>query len=230
MTLTAPSNLRVYIGYDSREDIAYRVARESLLRHSSIPLEIIPIVQSELRASGLYWRENDPLSSTEFSFTRFLVPHLAGFTGWAVFMDCDFLARGDIATITDYADGALACLVVKHDYRPPETVKMDGKAQHVYHRKNWSSFMFINCGHEQVKRLTPKVVNEQTGMYLHQFEWLRDDMIGSLPIAFNYLEGWHTKADCPNPLFVHFTRGGPWFKDWMDVEYGKEWLNASRNV
>jgi lipopolysaccharide biosynthesis glycosyltransferase len=228
MTLTPLSELRVFIGWDSREDIAYQVCRRSILRHTSIPVDIKPIVQSELRDRGLYTREADPLSSTEFSFTRFLTPYLAGYNGWAVFVDCDFLFRGDVAGLLDYTDGAKACFLVKHDYRPTETVKMDNKAQHLYPRKNWSSFMFINCGHPQVKSLTPEVVNTQTGMYLHRFQWLTDDAIGELPIAWNYLEGWHTKDDCPNPIAVHFTRGGPWFADWTDVEYGKEWLEASR--
>ena len=222
--------MRIFIGYDSREDMAYQVAKETLEKHSSVPLEITPLVQLELRHKGLYWRESDPLSSTEFSFTRFLTPHLAGYTGWALFCDCDFLFRGDIATLLDYADGAKAVMCVTHDYRPTETVKMDNKAQHLYPKKNWSSFMFINCSHPSVKALTPKVVNEQTGMYLHRFEWLTDDLIGELPVAYNYLEGWHTKDDCPNPIGVHFTRGGPWFNEWQNVEYAAEWNSAASKI
>ena len=219
--------MKVFIGWDSREDIAYQVCRKSILKHSSVEVDIQPIVQLELRERGLYWRETDPLSSTEFSFTRFLTPYLNGYTGWAVFVDCDFLFRGDIAGLLDYADGAKACFLVKHDYRPTETVKMDNKAQHQYPRKNWSSFMFINCGHPQVKALTPEVVNRETGMYLHRFNWLTDDVIGELPITWNYLEGWYTRDQCPNPIAVHFTRGGPWFKDYMDVEYGEEWMREA---
>lgn len=215
--------MKVFIGYDSRENIAYQVAKASLLKHTSIPLDITPIVQNDLRYRGIYQREPDPLSSTEFSFTRFLTPYLAGYKGWALFCDCDFLFRGDIAAITDYMDGAKAVMCVPHEYTPSETVKMDGKAQHQYPRKNWSSFVLFNCEHPQVKMLTPEVVNTQTGMYLHRFQWLTDDLIGELPIAFNYLEGWHSKDDCPNPIAVHFTRGGPWFNEWQNVEYAAEW-------
>jgi hypothetical protein len=118
--------------------------------------------------------------------------------------------------------------VVQHDYRPFEKVKMDNKAQHQYPRKNWSSFMFMNCSHPEVKALTPDVVNKESGMFLHRFQWLKDESIGSLPIAWNYLEGWHTKDHCPNPIAVHFTRGGPWFRDYMEVEYARDWLEASR--
>jgi len=222
--------MRIFIGYDSREDIAYQVARASLLKHTSIPLEITPIVQSELRQRGVYQRETDTLAATEFSFTRFLTPYLAGYKGWALFCDCDFLFRGDIAAITDYMDGTKAVLCVPHEYRPTEAVKMDGKAQHQYPKKNHSSFMLLNCEHPQVKALTPDVVNSETGMYLHQFKWLTDDVIGSLPIAFNYLEGWYTKDDCPNPIAVHFTRGGPWFNEWQNVEYAAEWNAAAAEL
>ena len=220
--------MRVFVGYDSREDIAYEVCKKSLLKHSSVALDVKPIKQREMRERGIYWREHDALASTEFSFTRFLVPYLAGFEGWAVFCDCDFLWRGDIAELMDYADPQYAVMCVQHRYEPKETHKMDNRVQHQYPRKNWSSMMLINCGHPStVQGLTLNDVNKQTGMYLHQLQWAGTH-VGALPTAYNYLEGWHTKDDCPNPVGVHFTRGGPWFKDYLDVEYGKEWLEASR--
>jgi len=221
--------LRIYVGWDSREDIAYQVCKRSLEQHSSIPLQVLPIKQDDLRTRGLYWRGPDALSSTEFSFTRFLTPYLAGYTGWAVFVDCDFLFRKDIAGLLDYRDPTKALYCVKHDYVPKETVKMDGQKQTQYPRKNWSSFMFINCGHEQVQALTPDVVNSESGLYLHRFNWLTDDAIGSLPVTWNYLEGWHTDADCEDPTAVNFTRGGPWFEEWRDVEYGREWSMTAVN-
>lgn len=223
--------MKVFVGYDSREDIAFRVCERSLFKHTSIPLDIWPIKQTDMRERNLYWREHDPLSSTEFTFTRFLVPYLMDYKGWALFCDCDFLFRGDIAGIQDYMDGAKAVYVVKHNYNPPERIKMDGAQQTQYPRKNWSSFMLINCGHEQVKKnLTLDMVNTATGLYLHRFQWLTNDVIGELPIAYNYLEGWHNKEDCPNPIGVHFTRGGPWFRDYMHVEYGDEWMKEARHI
>lgn len=191
--------------------------------HSSIPLEVIPIKQHDLRARGLYWRATDPLSSTEFSFTRFLTPYLAEFQGWAVFVDCDFLFRKDIAGLLEYRDPKKALYCVQHDYRPKETIKMDGQIQTHYPRKNWSSFMLINCAHEEVRALTPAVVNTGSGLYLHRFNWLTDDAIGALPVSWNYLEGWNSKTDCGDPIAVHFTRGGPWFEHYQNVEFGDEW-------
>jgi len=225
------SDLKIFVGWDSREDIAYQVCRASLLKHTSVDLDIVPIKQKHMRDKNLYWREHDPLSSTEFTFTRFLVPYLAGYKGWAIFMDCDFMWRGDVSTVLDYCDYSNAVMVVKHNYNPPERVKMDGAVQTQYPRKNWSSFMLINCGHEQVqKNLTLETVNTATGLYLHRLQWATNDCIGELPVAYNYLEGWHTKDDCPNPLAVHFTRGGQWFRDYMNVEYGDEWAKLSRGL
>jgi lipopolysaccharide biosynthesis glycosyltransferase len=222
--------MRVFIGYDSREDIAFRVCESSIRKHSKIPIDVWPIRQQELRERNLYWRDHDPLASTEFSFTRFLTPHLAGYKGWVLFCDCDFFFRKDISGLRDYMDPEKAIMVVKHEYNPPEKIKMDGKVQTQYTRKNWSSFMLINCEHPSVQALTPDVVNRQTGLYLHRFQWLDNKHIGELPMTYNYLEGWHTKQDCDDPIAVHFTRGGPWFKDYMQVEYGDEWIEYAKRI
>ena len=223
MTKKFRSELPIFIGYDSREDIAYRVCRRSIERHARGPVHIQPIEQAHLREIGLYWRPVDPLSSTEFSFTRFLVPHLCDFEGWAVFMDCDFLVRHDITKVMEHADPNLAVCVVKHDYRPPEASKMDGAIQHQYPRKNWSSFMLLNCGHREARNLTPELVNTESGQYLHRFWWCKDEFIGTLPVTYNYLEGWYTNVNEPDPVCVHFTRGGPWFSGYENVEYADEW-------
>ena len=99
--------LRVYIGWDSREDLAFQVARQSLIKNSSIPLEVIPIKVNELIDRGIYTREIDPLASTEFTYSRFLTPSLAGFDGWAIFFDCDFLFFGDINTAVFVPNGTI---------------------------------------------------------------------------------------------------------------------------
>jgi hypothetical protein len=71
------------------------------------------------------------------------------------------------------------------------------------------------------------VVNHQSGLHLHRFNWLTDEVIGALPVTWNYLEGWHSAEDCADPIAVHFTRGGPWFEQWQGVEYGAEWISES---
>jgi len=220
---------RVYIGWDSREPIAYDVAESSLKRRASIPVAVMPIKLDDLRAKGLYTRPVDPLASTEFTYSRFLTPALAGFKGWALFCDSDFLWLGDIAGLAAYAKGDKAVYCVHHDYTPKETTKMDGVVQTAYPRKNWSSLMLFNCEHPSVRKLTPEVVNRESGAYLHRMQWAADSEIGELPVTWNWLEGWNEKPAKGTPNVVHYTRGGPWFDNWQDVEYGDEW-RAERDL
>jgi hypothetical protein len=215
--------LRVFVGWDQREPVAYDVCRYSLERRSSIPLDIRPIKLEDLRARGLYWRQEDPLASTEFTYSRFLTPALADFTGMALFCDCDFLWLADIAGLIHAAESGKAVHCVQHDYRPSEAVKMDGRAQTQYPRKNWSSLMLFDCAHPAVCALTPAVVNSESGAYLHRMQWVDDKDIGALPMEWNWLEGWNQKPVVGTPGAVHFTRGGPWFAHWQNVDYAREW-------
>jgi lipopolysaccharide biosynthesis glycosyltransferase len=160
--------------------------------------------------------------STEFAITRFLVPHLVRYEGWAVFMDCDMLVRTDIAKLFEEADPQYAVMCVKHVYEPPEGVKMDGQAQMRYARKNWSSVMLFNCAHPSNKALHPQYINAVPGRDLHRFAWLPDDQIGELDQAWNWLVG-HSSEEI-NPNIVHFTEGGPWFEGYENVAYADEWL------
>lgn len=222
-----PKPFRIYVGYDPKEDLAYEVCKYSLLKRASVPIEVHPIKQSELRSQGLYWRQRGKLESTEFSFSRFLTPHLADFNGWAMFVDCDFLYLADIKQLVDLIDDSYAIMCVQHDYAPKETTKMDGAVQTLYPRKNWSSMVLYNCAHPKNRALTPEVVNTQTGAFLHRFQWLEDHEIGSVPFVWNFLVG-HNKVvdDDPTtyPKAIHYTLGGPWFNSWRDCEFGDLWL------
>ncbi len=214
----------VYVGWDSREDIAWQICRHSLLRRASIPLDIRPVRQGELRDAGLYTRELDPLASTEFTYTRFFVPHLQDYNGWALFCDCDFLWLSDLAGLTALIDDRYAVMCVHHDHQPKETWKMDQRAQTLYPRKNWSSMVLYNCGHPSNAALTAALANSESGSFLHRFQWLNDDEIGALPESWNWLEGWSDRPAHGTPDAVHYTRGGPWFDEWQNVDYGDLWL------
>ena len=218
--------LKIYIGYDSKEDIAYRVCKNSLLRRSSIDVKVYSLKLQELVARKLYNRSIDPLASTEFTYSRFLVPVLSNFSGWAIFCDCDFIFLEDIAKILENLDENKAVYCVKHDYTPKEKHKMDGQQQTIYPRKNWSSFIIFNCSHPSNKKLTIDLVNSESGSFLHQFKWLKDSEIGSLDERWNWLEGWTSNHNNNKPFAVHYTRGGPWFEEWQDVEYASEWLST----
>jgi hypothetical protein len=214
---------RIYIGWDKREPEAYEVAKFSLTRRASVPVLVTPIKLDDLRARGLYRREEDPLASTEFTYSRFLTPALAGYQGWALFCDCDFLWLGDVAGLLDYTGTSKAVYCVQHDYQPTEKTKMDGAVQTLYPRKNWSSLMLFNCEHPAVRGLTAETVNRENGAYLHRMQWVAEGDIGALPEEWNWLEGWNKRPAQGTPKAVHFTRGGPWFEAWQNVDYGNLW-------
>lgn len=221
--------MKVFVGYDIREDIAYQVCEYSIKKHQPLA-EVIPLKQKELRESGIYTRAVDPLSSTEFTFTRFLVPYLTDYKGWAVFVDCDFVFVEDVKQLFDQADDKYAVMVVQHDYTPKEELKMDGCKQLPYPRKNWSSTILWNCAHPKNKAITPDIVNSQTGQYLHRFQWLDDSEIGNLKPEWNWLAGWYHEPQDGTPKAIHYTEGGPWFKEYRRCPYHKIWKQNLREM
>ncbi len=216
---------RVFIGFDSKEVVAYHVLCQSILDHASIPVSFVPIALNNL--GGIFTRERNQLQSTEFSFSRFLVPYLSGYEGWSLFMDCDMLFRRDIAELWALRDDSYAVMCCKHDYQPKEETKFFGQVQTKYEKKNWSSVMLFN--NAECTALSADYVNSATGLQLHQFKWLdSDDRIGSLPLAWNHLVG---VCDYdPAAANVHFTEGGPYFADYADSDYADEWFRARDRV
>lgn len=236
----------IYVGYDPKEDLSYRVLLNSIMNNSNKTFNVVPLSQPDLRRAGLYRRAGVVVNgklldcfdgkpfSTEFSFTRFLVPLLNQYSGMALFMDCDMFIRADLDALfstyggrTDYA-----VQVVKHDYRPTEVSKMDNQQQTIYHRKNWSSFVLWNCSHPSNKKLTCDDVNTRNGSWLHAFGWLDDSEIGDIDPRWNWLDGHSTEGNAYN---VHFTTGGPAFSTWLpkrtiDAEYASEWKEVASDL
>lgn len=223
--MDSTSPFKVFIGYDSREDIAWQVARHSLLRHTLQPIGVHPIRQTALRELGLYTRPVDATATTEFSLTRFLTPYLAAQeSGWVLFTDCDFLFTTDITGVLEGLDPAKAVYVVQHEYDPAHDIKMDGQKQTRYPRKNWSSFILFNLAHPDVRALTPAVVNEASPAFLHRFQWItKNEDIGALDLDWNFLEGEYPRPEI-TPRVIHYTNGGPWFPEWQTVDFADLWL------
>ena len=214
--------MKVFVGYDTREDIAYQVCKHSILKHQP-NAQVAPLIQKELRSAGWYKRPIDTLASTEFTFTRFLIPELTNFRGWALFMDCDMILTTDIKELFDQADDRYAVMCVQHDYTPRQGIKMDGQKQTIYPRKNWSSVVLWNCSHPSNRVVTQDFVNdtELNGAYMHRFSWLKDEEIGELDHTWNYLVGVYN--DIETPKLIHYTEGGPWFENYRECEFADLW-------
>ena len=220
----------IYIGFDTREKIASDICEFSLRENSNLDLKINYLKKNELIKKGIYTREVDKLSSTEFTFTRFLVPYLSNYKGWAVFCDCDFLWLEDVKQVFDLANNKFALMCVHHDYYPKSKSKMDGQAQLHYPRKNWSSMILWNCSHPSNKKLTPELVNTQTGKFLHRFAWLEDKEIGAIDHHWNWLVNWYKEPRDGKPKAIHYTEGGPWFKEVKESDYFDLWISYANEV
>lgn len=212
---------RIFIGFDSKEVVAYHVFCQSIQEKSSIPVEFTPIALNNL--DGIFTRERNSLQSTEFSFSRFLVPYLCNYEGWAIFADCDMLMRSDVAKLWELRDDRYAAMCVKHDYVPKVETKFLGQTQTKYEKKNWSSFILFN--NAKCKALTKDYVNTATGLQLHQFKWLEsEELIGEIPATWNWLVNeYDHNLEADN---VHFTDGGPYFEEYKNDDYAEEWFAA----
>ncbi len=189
--------IRIFIGFDSRETIAYHVLSQSIISKSSKPVSITPICLHQLK--HCFYRKKHPLQSTEFSFSRFLVPFLCDYKGWALFLDCDMLLLEDISKLWDKKDDKYSLMLVKHDYKTKYSQKFLKQKQTNYAKKNWSSVMLFN--NARCKALSKDYVNTASGLQLHQFNWLdSEEEIGELPFSWNFLVDEYKQKEKPNLL------------------------------
>ncbi len=211
------SMIKIFIGYDPREAVAYHVCSNSLIRHATSPLALTPLALNNLND----FVETHVDGSNQFIYSRFLVPHLMNYHGWALFMDGDMIVRDDIAHLWAMRDESKAVMCVHHDYQTKMQVKYLGAANQNYPRKNWSSVVLWNCAHPANRVVTPEFVQNATGAQLHRFTWLEDHLIGELPKVWNWLPdefGPNSEAK-----LLHYTLGTPCFFEFADTPMGAEW-------
>jgi hypothetical protein len=229
--------INVYIGWDPRETRAYDVCASSLKRHTTLPVNIIPLIREELEQKGIHSRPHDILAATQFTYTRFLVPFLNNYTGISIFCDCDFLWLTDINNLLNEIKyntenfKEKAVYVVKHNYTPLNAVKMDGAVQTVYPRKNWSSLIIWNCDHPKHKILSTECVNSASGAFLHRFQWLDDKDIGEINIGWNWLVDVYNVNNYTEELkALHYTEGGPWFENYKNCSFSNLWYAEESRI
>lgn len=194
--------LRIYIGYDDRQVISYTVLQGSIVCQASQPVAIVPLSLPTLpiKRVGL----------TPFTFSRFLVPWLQDYRGWALFMDADILVLADIAQLFALADDSFAVMVVQNP-----------------RRFEWASVILFNCGHPANKALTPAYVDDPKAP-LFKFGWLKNHDIGDLPREWNHLVGYDKPR--PDAKLVHYTMGIPPFEETRMCEYADHWMRAHKLV
>jgi len=211
--------INLFVGFDPREAVAYHVFCSSIIQNTSVPVQITPLVLSQLQE----FNEMHDDRSNDFVYSRFLTPYLTDFKGWAIFADGDMICQGDLKELIDMADPSKAVMVVKHDYQTKATQKYLGNINENYPRKNWSSVILWNCDHPKHKVLTPDFVSKQTGKFLHRFSWLDDQDIGELPLEWNWLASEY-KVNREAKL-IHYTLGTPCFKDYKNSDMADIWYH-----
>ena len=213
--------LRIFVGFDGKvEPVAYHVFCQSVIEKASIPVSFTALALNTLEG----YKETHTDGSNAFIYSRFLVPYLCDYKGYALFFDGDMICRTDIAEILQHIDPSKAVSVVKHDYTTKHPVKYLGAKNENYPCKNWSSVMLFNCGARQNKDLTPDYIMNATGKQLHRFEWLRTKEIGELPKEWNWLADEYEYND--SAKLVHYTLGTPCFKDYQNKSYADEWFGT----
>ncbi len=216
--------LKIVVGFDQRESVAYHTFCQSIIEKSSSPLNFIPLAINNLKN----YNETHTDQSNDFIYSRFLTPYLNNFEGWAIFADGDMICHADIKELWDLRDESKALMVVKHDYQTKAHIKYLGNKNENYPRKNWSSVILWNCSHPKHKILTPEFIQNQTGKYLHRFSWLDDGEIGEIPLEWNWLAIEYPENK--DAKLIHYTLGTPCFKEYEKTDMSDIWYKTFERV
>ena len=211
------------VGFDQKEAVAYHTFVQSIIEKASIPVRFMPLSMKSL--SGYSEEHTD--GSNDFIYTRFLVPYLMNFKGWAIYADGDMVCLNDIKNLWDLRDEKYAVQVVKHNYKTKIKRKYWGNKNEDYPRKNWSSLILWNCNHSSHKVLNPEFIKSQTGAYLHRFSWINDSEIGDIEMEWNWLAmEYEEKKDIK---LIHYTIGTPCFKEYENASLSSHWKKSFMN-
>ena len=214
----------IVVGFDQRESVAYHTFTQSVIENSTIPVRFLPLSMSFLSN----YKEVHKDGSNDFIYSRFLVPYMMNFKGWAIYADGDMVCLEDIKKLWNLRDNKYAVQVVKHDYKTKITEKYWGNKNEDYPRKNWSSLILWNCEHESHKILTPDFIQNQSGAFLHRFSWVKDEEIGELQKEWNWLAMEYEEKEAIN--LIHYTIGTPCFKEYENKSLSQHWKKSFLNM
>ena len=212
--------INIFVGFDQKESIAYHAFVQSLIDSSSIPLSITPLAENNLNI----YNEKHLDGTNKFTYSRFLVPYLMNFKGWAIYFDGDMVCLSDVKDLIRNFDTNKAVNVIKHDYKTKNSVKYFGQKNENYPRKNWSSVIIWNCEHHKNKVLTPDFIESMNGAFLHRFKWLDNVEIGELDKKWNWLAVEYPEIKDAN--LIHYTLGTPCFEEYKNTSMANYWKKA----
>lgn len=207
--------IRLFCGFDQREAAGWHAFAQSVIEKTSIPVSLVP-----LRAN------NQRDGSNHFTYSRFLIPYLCDFQGFALWMDgADMIVNADLSELWDHREEWYAVQVAKHQYKTAHALKYVGTEMEAenrdYERKNWSSVILWDCAHFGNRCLTPEFVASHDGAFLHRFAWLADDRIGELSLDWNWLTSEY--GTNVNAKVLHFTAGTPNIHAYRSSAHAQLW-------
>lgn len=210
--------INIFIGYDSTHrdatNICHNSIQDNMGKHLNSHLKITHLDVSKIDG----WTREYKNQSTEFSYSRFLVPYLSNYEGMSIFCDDDFIFTENILNLLYFIGPQHSVACVKHDFTQKYDTKFTNVKDVWYDKKLWSSLMVFNNSHPDCQKLTLESVQRESGQYLHQFEWTTDECIASLPHKWNWCEGYSDINKIHEAAGMHWTRGGPWIEG-MDCSH-----------
>lgn len=220
----------IYYGFDPREEVGAHTFVSSVLHLATSPVSFCPL---HLPLFKSFYDAGQRDGTNAFIYTRFLIPFLQQFRGWAIFADgSDMVVQADIAELWALRDYYKAVQVVQHDYKTRHPRKYVGTSMEAanddYPRKNWSSLMLINCSHFAWRNIRPDSVAAMKGSTLHRFSWIPEIQVGSLPMEWNWLADEYG----PNPAakLLHWTAGIPAWPAYTNTPHSDDWAQAALKV
>ena len=222
--------IHVFTGFDPREEVGSHTFNSSLIHNSSEPVTICSLHEQNLKK---LIKSGQRDGSNAFTYSRFLIPYLMGYQGFAIFVDgADMVMKGDIAELWAMRDVFKAVQVVPHSYETKHTRKYVGTGMEAdnrnYPAKNWSSVMLINCSHYNWRPITPATIEKMTGAELHRFSFVEDRFIGELPAAWNWLADEY--GENPDAKLLHWTAGIPAWEHYKNAPHAVDWFKAYEKV
>ena len=194
--------INVFIGFDPRQSVTYNVLQYSIIKNSSVPVSITPLIIHQLPINRV--------GLTSFTYTRFLSPYLCGYKGVSIFLDSDMLFLGDISDLVSLFNKEKTIMVCRSQKK-----------------FEWSSLIMFN--NEKCTMLTKDFVSSQDN--INSLSWCDDEQIGGLPSCWNHLVGYdNERIDAKVVHFTqgapcfYETCGCEYSEEW--VEYYNQMVSA----
>ncbi len=178
--------VRVFVGADRSQALAVRVLEYSIRRHTTLPIQVVPMVDLSVRTP----KDIRNSQRTGFSFSRFCIPELAGYAGKAVYMDADMLVFQDIRSLWEIPfDGAKVVIQQEVKHQDLTTAKYGAPSL----RRKQCAVMLLDCGRLdwQIDRIIDGLDRDEYNyeMLMYDLCLLRDDEIKyGVPFEWNSLE------------------------------------------